>query len=139
MSRRRVYLGSFIGNTENKTDWLEDKCKIYAQAVSMLATVALKYPQTVYAGFYFCLQAEWQYVQRVVADLAIIFAPVERAITTELLPALLAIPLIKIDGNLRLLLAQVVKMGGLGIHNQADIAPYVHNASRGACSYLVNS
>ncbi len=32
-------------------------------AVKVLSAVAVRYPQAAYAGFTFCLQNEWQYVQ----------------------------------------------------------------------------
>ena len=106
ISRGRNCLGSFIGSAENKTYWLEDMCETWTLSVSTLVTVAHKYPQTVYVGFCFCLQVEWQYGQRVVVDSAMYFINVEHAIGTELLPILLVIPSTEIDGNLHSLHAQ---------------------------------
>jgi len=44
----------------------------WAAAVVTLSTVAERYPQTAYAGFAFFMQNEWQYVQRVVANTALL-------------------------------------------------------------------
>jgi hypothetical protein len=52
----------------------------WVSAVKTLSVVAEHYPQTAYAGFTFCLQNEWQYVQRVVADTGPFFQPLEREI-----------------------------------------------------------
>ena len=65
---------------------------------------------------------EWQYVQRVVADTAPFFAPLEEAILTHLLPSFLGIPSTENDGEYRQLLTHSVKMGGLAIRNPTDTA-----------------
>ena len=57
--------------------------------VTTWVAVAGNYPQAAYAGFTFCLQNEWQYVQRATSDTAPHFAPLEVAIKTKFLPALL--------------------------------------------------
>ena len=54
-----------------------------------MAQVAVNLPQAAYIGFVKCKQAEWQDLQRVVADIAHLFEPLEEAIRTYLLPALL--------------------------------------------------
>ncbi len=59
----------------------------WVAAVQTLGVVAERYPQTACAGFTFCLQNE-QYVQRVVADTAPFFAPLEEGIRTHFLPSL---------------------------------------------------
>jgi hypothetical protein len=71
----------------------------WAAAVVTLSTVAEWYLQTTYAGFTFCMQNKWQYVQRVVANTAPFFSPLEEVIRTHFLPALLGVPLVEIDGD----------------------------------------
>ena len=111
----------------------------WVAAVQTLGVVAGRYPQTVYAGFTFCLQNEWQYVQRVVADTAPFFAPLEEAIRTHFLPSLLGLPSTEIDGDYRQLLTHSVKMGGLTIRNPVDMAPRVHLALNAATRHLTAS
>ncbi len=65
--RGQRYLGGFIGSTQMKEEWLGDFVGKWVSAVKTLSVVAERYPQTAYARFTFCLQNEWQYVQRVVA------------------------------------------------------------------------
>jgi len=138
-SRGQRYLGGFIGSARTKELWLEAMVVKWVAAVQTLSVVAERYPQTAYAGFTFCLQNEWQYVQRVVADTAPFFAPLEEAIRTHFLPSLLGIPSSEIDGDYRQLLTHSVKMGGLAIRNPVDTAPRVHLASIAATRHLTAS
>jgi hypothetical protein len=108
-------------------------------AVKVLSAVVVRYPQTAYAGFTFCLQNKWQYVQRVVADTAPFFVPLELEIRMSFLPALLGIPSTEIDGEYRQLLTHGVKQGGLAIRNPVDTAPSVHSASLAAICHLTVS
>ena len=138
-SRGRRYLGGFIGSADKKEEWLVEMVNKWKAAVETLSIVAERYPQTAYAGFTFCLQNEWQYVQRVVADTAPFFAPLEAAIRTHFLPALLGVPAAEIDGDYRQLLTHSVKLGGLAIRNPVDTAPSVHKASLAATRHLTES
>jgi hypothetical protein len=69
-SRGQQYPGGFIGSAQQKEEWLEELVRKRVSAVKTLSVFAERYPQTAYAGFTFCLQNEWQYVQCVVADTA---------------------------------------------------------------------
>ena len=87
--------------------------------------MALKWPQTAYAGFAFVLQNEWQYVQRVVAGIGALFAPLERMIRDHFLPSLISIPACEIDGEYRILLSYSVKTGGFAVRNPLETAEYI--------------
>ncbi|KAL7527540.1 hypothetical protein ACHAXR_002005, partial [Thalassiosira sp. AJA248-18] len=91
------------------------------------------------SGFTFYLQNEWQYVQRVVADTAPFFAPLETAIRNEFIPALVGMPSWDMDGKFHALLANGVKNGGLAIPNPVDTAEYVHKALMEATGHLTTS
>jgi hypothetical protein len=84
------------------------------------------------------MQNEWQYVyvQRVVADTAPFFSPLEEAIRKHFLPALFGVPSVEIDGEYRQLLTQSINLGGLAIRNPMDTAPSVLKASLAASRYL---
>jgi hypothetical protein len=139
-SRGQRYLGGFIGSAKTKEKWLVDLVVKWVGAVETLSTVAERYPQTAYTGFTFCLQNEWQYVQGVVADTAPFFSPLEAAIRTSFLPALLGIPSsTEIDGEYCQLLTHSVRLGGLAIRNPVDTAPSVHRASLAATHHLTAS
>jgi hypothetical protein len=111
----------------------------WVAAVETLALVAGNYPQAAYAGFTFCLQNEWQYVQRVTSDTAPHFAPLEVAIRTKFLPALLGIAASDLDGEFRELLTHGVKTGRIAIRNPVDTAVHVHEMSLRATSHLITS
>jgi hypothetical protein len=111
----------------------------WVAAVETLALLASNYPQAAYAGFIFCLQNEWQYVQRVTSDTALHFAPLEVAIRTKFFLALLGIVASDLDGKFRELLTHSVKTGGIAIRNPVDTAVHVHETSLRATSHLVVS
>jgi hypothetical protein len=83
--------------------------------------VAGNYPQAAYAGFTFCLQNDWQYVQCMKSDKAPHFASLEVAIRTKFLLALMGIAASDLDGEFRELLTHGVKTGGIAIRN--PVAP----------------
>ena len=132
-------MGGFIESNASKVDWLGSMVTTWVAAVETLASVAGYYPQAAYAGFTFCLQDERQYVQRVMSDTAPHFAPLEVAIRTKVLPALLGIAALDMDGEFRELLTHGVNMGGIAIQNPVDTAVHVHETSLRATSHLVTS
>jgi hypothetical protein len=111
----------------------------WVAAVQTLALLASNYPQAAYAGFTFCLQNEWQYVQPVMSDMAPHFAPLEVAIRTKFLPALLGTAALDLDGKFPKLLTHSVKTGGITIQNPVDTAMHVHEMSLCATSHLIAS
>jgi hypothetical protein len=112
---------------------------MWVAAVETLALLAGNYQQAAYAGFTFCLQNEWQYVQRVTSDTAPYFAPLEVAIRTKFLPALLGTATLDLDGKFCKHLTHSVKTGGIAIWNPLDTAMHVHETSLHARSHLVAS
>ncbi len=86
--------------------------------------MAGNYPQAAYAGFTFCLQNDWQYVQCVASDTAPHFALLEVANRTKFLPALMEIAASDLDSEFRELLTHGVKTGGIAIHNPVA-APFM--------------
>ena len=136
-SQGQRYLSGFIRRAGTKELWLVELVQKWVVAVQTLSVVAERYPQTEYAGFTFCLQNKWQYIQQVVANTAPFFAPLKEAIRIHLLPSFLGIPSTKIDGEYRQLLTHSVKMGGLAIRNPMEAAPRVHKASLAEICHLM--
>jgi hypothetical protein len=104
-----------------------------------MAQAAVNHPQAVFIGYVKCKQAEWQYLQRVVDNIAHLFEPLEEVIRTCLLPALLGIQPNELSSDDRQLLSHSVKTGGLGIQNPLDTAPRVHQVSVAATKHLTAS
>ena len=98
--------------------------------------VAVKFPQTAYTRFTFCLQNEWQYLQRVVTDVGPFFEPLECAIWGQFILTLLGLASWEIDGKYRQLLTHSISKGGLAIRNLVDMVAYVHIASKQATLHL---
>jgi hypothetical protein len=111
----------------------------WVAAVEMLVLLAGTYPQAAYAGFIFCSQNEWQYVQHVMSDMAPHFAPLEVAIKTKFLPALLGIASLDLDSKFCKLLTHSVKTGSIAIRNLVDTAMHVYKVSLRATSHIVAS
>ncbi len=133
------FLGGFIGSAEKKEMWLAELVEKWVATVQTLSIVVERYPQMGYAGFTFCLQKEWQYVQRVVTDTTSFFLPLKTEICTSFLPALLGIPLPEIDGKYRQLLTHSIKLGGLAICNPVNTASSVHMALISTTCHLTAS
>jgi hypothetical protein len=138
-SRGQRYWGGFIGSNASKVDWLGGMVTTWVAAVETLALVAGNYPQAAYTELTFCLQNEWQHVQRVTSDTAPHFAPLKMSIRTKFLPALLGIAALDLGGEFRKLLTHSVKTGGIAIRNPVDTAVHVHKTSLRATSHLITS
>ncbi|KAI2506102.1 hypothetical protein MHU86_8333 [Fragilaria crotonensis] len=100
----------------------------WIEGVHCLAAAARRYPQTAYAGLSQSLQAEWQYLQRVTPDIAPAFAPLEAAIATVFLPALLATTVEEVAKLA--LLALPTRLGGLGIPDPTTTGDFCFAASK---------
>jgi hypothetical protein len=78
-------------------------------------------------------------VQRVTYDMAPHFAPLEVAIRTKFLPALLGIAALDLDGKFCKLLTHSVKTGGIAIRNPMNTTVHVNETSLRATSHLIAS
>ncbi|KAL7447678.1 hypothetical protein ACHAXS_000063, partial [Conticribra weissflogii] len=136
-TRGQRYVGGFIGSDTTRKDWLAPKIQEWVDGVKTLAAVATRFPQTAYAGMASSLQAEWQYVCRVIPGIAQDLAPVEAAIRSDFLPALFGgtTPM-SIDDDFRRLFGHSVKMGGIGIWDPTKAADRLFEASKEATSHL---
>ncbi len=70
-----------------------------------LAKVVARYPQSAYAGFTMSLQAEWQYLCRCVPGIGPHLQPIEEAITSHLLPALMEMDPAAVSDEFRALIS----------------------------------
>ena len=132
------YLGGFVGTPQARDSWLDPQIQQWVQGVEALSKVARRYPQTAYAGLARSLQSEWQYLQRVTPHVATAFGPVEEALATKFLPALLDE---SVEGvaALRGLIALPVKLGGLGIPDPRDTPEQCYSSSKDSTALLQES
>eukprot|EP00804_Cyclotella_cryptica_P030400 CCRYP_008488-RD/>CCRYP_008488-RD protein AED:0.23 eAED:0.23 QI:0/-1/0/1/-1/1/1/0/262 len=82
------YVGGFVGSSKMQGQWLQPMVQKWVSGVERLAKVAMRYPQSAYAGLVNCLQAEWQYLCRVEPGVGPHLEPVEEALRTQFIPAL---------------------------------------------------
>ena len=61
-------------------EWLGKKVEGWTNSIATLAGVALKHPQSAYAGLQKSLQQEWDFVQRVTPGVGAAFAMVKEAL-----------------------------------------------------------
>ena len=120
------YVGGFIGTEDSKEAWLAPQIATWVEGIHALAQIAKNYPQTAYAGLTKSLQAEWQYVHRVVANVGDHFGPIEEALETVFIPALFGG---KDSGPLRELFTLPVRQAGLNLPNPAIRAVDGYRAS----------
>ncbi|KAI2506095.1 hypothetical protein MHU86_8326 [Fragilaria crotonensis] len=132
------YLGGFVGSGAAEAAWVDPQVQQWIEGVHSLAAAARRYPQTAYAGLSQSLQAEWQYLQRVTPDIAPAFAPLEAAIATVFLPALLATTVEEV-AKLRPLLALPTRLGGLGIPDPTTTGEFCFAASKESTTLLQGS
>ena len=132
------YLGGFVGTGSAEADWVDPQVRQWIEGVHCLAAAARRYPQTAYAGLSQSLQSEWLYLQRVTPDIAPAFAPLETAIATVFLPALLDASVEEV-AKLRPLLALPTRLGGLGIPDPTTTGEFCYASSTASTNLLHSS
>ena len=131
------YLGSYIGADGERGSWLDPKIQEWVAGIKVMGDVARRYPQTAYAGMTRSLQCEWLYLQRVLPDCSDVFKPLEEALRSHYLPALLG--LTEVSDRLRERLKLPVRNGGLGIPNPCETSDALFEASEAMTSSLTAS
>jgi hypothetical protein len=130
------YVGGFLGSEAALSEWLESQIAQWVRGVKPLAKVARRYPQTAYAGLAKSLQQEWQYLQRVVPDCGAAFEPVEEAIRSVFLPALLQAAEAECQRKLTTI---SIRKAGLGLPDPTQLAPGCLAAYEACTGLLVRS
>ncbi len=130
------YLGGYIGAREDQDEWVDGKTTDWTKAVRELAKVAVRYPQSAYAGLQKSLQQEWQFLQRVVPSIGEKFEGVEKAISDDFLPALFNDKIHESDKRWELA-GLPVKHTGLALPNPTTSTESNYEASTLVCSHIV--
>jgi hypothetical protein len=132
------YVGGFIGSREKRDKWISPMIQKWVTGIEKLATVATRFPHSAYAGLVSCLSAEWQYVCRTVPDVGPSLAPVEDTLCTKFLPAVLGVEGL-INDDLRTLLGNGVKTGGLAVRDPTLAAASLYSTSVEATTMLTRT
>jgi hypothetical protein len=132
------YVGGFVGSEAMLERWLDPMVKKWVTRIETLARIAVRFPQTAYAGLVSSLQAKWQYICHVVPGAGQYLEPVELALCEKFIPALLQVSE-PVDDVFCQLLSHGVKMGGIAIKNNVTSAPHLHQCSMDASNILVKA
>jgi hypothetical protein len=89
--RGKCYVGGIVRSEAMLEHWMDPKVKKWVARIEILACIASRFPQTVYAGLVSSLQAKWQYLCRVVPGAEQFLGPIESAICKKFIPALLQV------------------------------------------------
>ncbi|KAL7479282.1 hypothetical protein ACHAW6_005018 [Cyclotella cf. meneghiniana] len=108
------YVSGFIGSRMTQDEWLSSMIQKWVTGIKQLAAIATRFPHSAYVGIISCFSAKWQYICRTVPDIGPSLTPVEKALHMKFLPAILGADG-PIDNELRTLLSNGVKTGGLAI------------------------
>ena len=118
-------------------EWVRTKVQAWAHGVRTLAKIANQYPQLAIAGLGMLLQLEWKYLQRTVPEVGTLMDPIKDTLIEDFFPALFGGE--EISANLREILGQSVKRGGLGIPDIQISAERAYNTSKSVSEVLVVS
>ena len=121
------YLGGHVGTVESKNEYVKERVKLWEEGIISLSRIAKSSPQCAFVGLQKSLQSEWTHLQRVLADIGPAFAPVESAIRSHFIPALLDAD--SIGDSLRHILALPVKAAGIALPDPTATATHNHAAS----------
>ena len=109
--------GAVLGSRSFLEEYVGEKVEDWVHQVSKLAEFAISQPQACYAAFTVGLRHRWTYFLRTLPDITDLLAPLERAISEVLIPA---ITNHRVTIEERNLLALPVRMGGLGLANPSE-------------------
>ena len=132
------YVGGFVGSRKKRDEWLSPMIQRWVMGIEQLAAIASRFPHSAYAGLVSCLSAEWQYICRTVPEVGPSLAPVENALRTKFIPAIIGVDG-PIDDDLRTLLGNGVKTGGLAIRDPTLTAASLFSASVEATGMLTGT
>ena len=120
-----------------KLDLLEPTIQEWVTNVEIISKIAIRYPQSAYKALTYSLQAEWQYLSRVMPLASEVLSPVEAAIHSKFLPALLGVDFI--DDDFRSLPCNGVKQAGIGIKDPTTTSDVLYSSSCSAMTLLVEA
>ena len=108
------HLGAVIGSQEYRDEYVNGKIMKWIEDIDHLAKIAEDEPQLAYAAYTKAICMRWCFLQRTVPDTKHYFTPLEEAIRTKLIPAIIGRKVTDLE---REMISLPVRMGGLGIQN----------------------
>ena len=114
------HIGAVVGTKEFREEYVRQKVKKWVTDVEKLAKIATDEPQIAYAAYTKGICHRWGFLQRTVKGVGHLYAPLESAIATKLIPAIVGRQVSQLE---REIFELPVRFGGMGIPNpqkQAD-------------------
>jgi hypothetical protein len=136
--RAKYFMGGFVSLEAMLEHWLDPMVKKWVGGIETLVRIAVRFPQTAYAGLVSSLQAEWQYICCVVPGTGQYLELVESALCEKFIPALLQVSE-PVDNVFCYLLSHGVKMGAIAIENPITSMLHLHQCSIDASNVLVKA
>ena len=109
----RPYLGASIGSEEYVAEQVKLKVSEWTANLKSLATIAETQPHAAFAALTHGLTSKWTYLSRTVPGIGPLLGPLDEALHSVLLPALLGRP--PPSDQERTLFALPARLGGLGV------------------------
>ena len=128
------HLGAAVGTESFKQSYVKKKVDAWIQCIKTLAIIATSEPHAVYSAYTHCLQNQWSFLCRSMPGDPLLFEPLEDAIRTVFIPALLRREVNDLERNL---LSMPARMGGLGICKPTEQCVTSHSNSNYVCAPLV--
>ena len=123
----RPFLGGVIGTTEYTHDLIKSKVASWVSDIEEISKIALSEPHAAYYGFVNSISRRWQYTLRTVPNISSLLQPLENAIETVFIPALVGRSITPLE---RRIMSLPTRYGGLGICNPAEAAELEYEASK---------
>ncbi len=134
----KCYVGGVVSLEVMLERWLDPMVKKWVAGIKTLARIAVRFPQTAYAGLVSSLQAKWQYICHVVPGAGQYLEPVELALCKKFIPVLLQVSE-PVDDVFCQLLSHGVNMGGIAIKNPVTSVPHLHQRLMDASNILMKA
>ena len=129
------HLGAVIGSETFRDSFVGKKISSWIKDIEQLAEIAKEEPQIAYAAYTKGLCHRWSYMQRTIGEISELFRPLEDAIRTILLPAILGRQVTDVERDM---LALPLRHGGIGIQNPVQTADREYMASKKITKSLAN-
>ena len=129
------YMGGFVGTRSGKRAYAAEKVREWERCVYRMAGAAAKYPQAAHTALTASLQAEWDFLMRVMPEERETFEPLRRALSNYL-EMLAAKPLTETETKLMMLPA---RHGGMGVRDPTERVETAYKTSTKGSSLLVST
>jgi hypothetical protein len=121
------HLGAVIGSDTFKEKYVKRKVDSWIADVEQISGIGMDEPQIALSAFTKALCMRWTFVQRTISGISHLFQPLEDAIRSKFIPAIVGRKISDIE---RKILALPVRFGGIGVLNPVETSETEYEASK---------